>query len=108
MSERGLCWCGLGKDLHDGREVDAQGDMHQFNQPARSTRAEGPFEDPSPKSEAAVVPPGVRKVLSDAKDFFDGRVIRMSRNGFKCPPFFVDAAEDLSKRIGHFLELPQD
>jgi hypothetical protein len=33
VSTRGLCWCGLNRESHDGREIDAEGRMHRFNEP---------------------------------------------------------------------------
>lgn len=100
-----VCWCGLGPELHDGREMDAAGDMHRFGEPVRRGASDksGPFEDPKPSPEV-VIHPAVRKLLVDAKEFFDGRVIRMSKSGFKWPPYFVTAAEDMSKRIGNLLD----
>lgn len=79
--------------------------MHRFAEPVRRGGPDrsGLFEDPKPTPEIPIHP-AVRKVLADARDFFDSRVIRMSKNGFKWPPYFVTAAEDTSKRIGNLLD----
>jgi len=40
MSARGLCWCGLNRESHDGREMDADGRMHRFNEPTYESKAQ--------------------------------------------------------------------
>lgn len=99
-----VCWCGLGKEMHDGREIDAAGDMHRFNEQVRVPVAEGPFEDPEPpEPRSAGTPFAVRQALADAKKFFDNSVIKCAKSGFKFPPYYVERAEELSQRIGSLL-----
>lgn len=97
MSEHGLCWCGLGEEMHDGREMDALGNMHVFGQPVYKpgTRVIT-FEDDEPGTEsesvnAPVVPtppsPSLiapdAELLKDVKRFLDTKIIQPAQGGSK-------------------------
>lgn len=98
------CWCGLARELHDGREMDAAGDMHRFGEVSRPPTARGPFEDPEPAA-SPKTSPALRPILEDTKKFLDLQIVRMAQNGYKYPVPTVDSARTLSKRIAAFLEL---
>lgn len=62
----GLCWCGLPAELHDGREMDAAGEMHRFNEVARGTGELPEFEEDRPCLKGAPAPrlPETREALA--------------------------------------------
>src|SRR5687768_1424860 len=96
MSERGLCWCGLGKEKHDGREMDAAGDMHRFQERPRPERErQEVFEDPAPTVPAQRRDTSLR-MLKDIRAFLDLQIVRMAENGYKYPAPTVARARELS------------
>jgi hypothetical protein len=104
MSTRGLCWCGLGRELHDGREMDAQGNMHRFNEPVRPQRSEPEvFEDPAP-GQASHGTESVIPLLVNIKRLFDSSIVKMAQNGYKFPNSLVNDASRLSREISQILD----
>lgn len=108
MSERGLCWCGLNREMHDGREIDHEGNMHLFNEPVYKPKAAMVFEDSEPHD------PPLRKpvtsggklsdesfiiILTESKNFLDREIVRMFQNGAKFPKETVSHAIELSGKI---------
>lgn len=88
------CWCGLPKEHHDGREMDAEGNMHVFGRPVK--------EIPTPYREyeqQKPTPPSLNlevELLKEVKKFLSVSIINGSK---KLPLVTVSEASRLLRLI---------
>lgn len=105
------CWCGLPREMHDGREMDREGNMHLFGRPVREEAPKTTDEEAEPvaaKSPAPAAslpaPPSLgqpdAELLKEVKRFLDIRIVQPSQNGVKkLPLLVVNEATRLSRAL---------
>lgn len=95
-----LCWCGLSKEEHDGRELDLNNNLHRFGEQVNPPSPTHYYEDEERGSLKPIENKESLLLLSDIRTFLEHFIVVPAQNGSKKFPLaVVNNATELVRRI---------